>query len=336
MSKIHIGILRGGPSDEHEASLLSGSHFLKSLETENSKSEYSVADIFIDKKGVWYISGAPKKPIDAIQNFDVVVNALHGTYGEDGEVQKILEQSGVPYVGSPQYPSATAFHKVAFKKTLRDLNIKTPFYREMNVSITDDLHKIAKDLFGTFPLPAIVKPQKAGLSIGVSVATSYPTLVDALRNAVLVSKDILVEEYISGSEIVSGFVEGLRGQDTYILIPVAVSTDEKRSSVARSKLWTGHLDTMSRHLGQYNIDVPKNLTDLHKDEIERIIKTVKDHLGMRYYATFDFIVSPRRGVYLIESDTSPHLGETSPIMASLKESGIKAGDFFTHLIQMAR
>ncbi|MEI8061924.1 MAG: hypothetical protein WCG97_01350 [bacterium] len=330
MSKVRIGILRGGPSHEHEVSLLSGAHFLKNVQ---SDPEYSATDIFIDKRGVWHIAGAPKLPIDALQHFDVVVNNLHGNYGEDGEVQKLLELSGVPFVGNSVYPSVTAFNKGIFKRTLSDLGIKTPVYREMNVGITDDLNKIARELFGSFPLPAIIKPQTAGSSMGVSVATNYNSLVSALREAALVSNAILIEEYISGAEIVSGFVEGLRGQDTYILLPVSISSDEKRAHLAQSKLWNGHLDTISRHMGKYNIELPKGLSNEHKKEIEKIIKTVKEHLGMRHYATFDFIVSPKRGVYLIESDTSPHLGENSPLLASLKEGGVKVVDFFKHLIQ---
>ncbi len=203
----------------------------------------------------------------------------------------------------------------------------------MNLSITDDLHKVAKELFGSFPLPAVVKPMSNGGSYGVNVAVDYGSLVNALREAVLISNDILIEEYINGAEIVSGFVEGFRGQETYVLLPVHVSTDEKDKKNSLGKLWTGHLDSMTRHLGNYNIDLHKGLSDSHKKEIEEVVKKVKTHLDMRHYATFDFIVSPRRGVYLIEADTSPHVGEKTPIIASLKEAGVKAGDFFRHVVE---
>lgn len=327
MSKVRIGILHGGPSDEHEASMASGAYFLKNVEDGTG--------IFIDKEGKWYIGGIPKSPIDAVQHFDVIINALHGAYGEDGEASKILEKSGGPYVGNNTYASATTFHKGNFKKTLKDLKIKTPIYKELNLSVTDDFHKIAKELFGTFPLPAVVKPMSNGGSFGVSVATNYETLVRALREAVLISKDILVEEYISGAEILSGFVEGLREQETYVLLPVHITNEEKKENLSRGKLWTGHLDSLSRHLGSYNVELHKGLSDSHKKEIEEVVKKVKDHLGMKNYATFDFIVSPKRGVYLIEVDTNPYLGEKTPIILSLKEAGVKVGDFFKHLVSIA-
>ncbi len=328
MSKVRIGILRGGPSDEHEVSMVSGAYCMKNLE--------GASDIFIDKEGQWYLGGVPKMPIEALQHFDVIVNSLHGKYGEDGEVSKILEQAGVSYIGNPPRASATTFHKGLFKKTLKDLKIKTPIYKELNLSITDDFHKVAKELFGTFPLPAVVKPISNGGSIGVGIATNYETLIRALREAVLISNDILIEEYISGHEIVSGFVEGLRGQETYVLLPVHISTDEKRETLSKNKLWTGYLDSLSRHLGNYSIDLHKGLKDEHKKEIEEVVKKVKEHLGMRHYATFDFIVSPRRGVYLIEVDTSPHVGENTPVISSLKEAGVKVVDFFKHLVDVSK
>ena len=328
MSKVHIGILRGGPSDEHEASMSSGLYFLKNLE--------GSTDIFIDKEGMWHIGGIPKTPIEAVQHFDVIVNALHGKYGEDGTVSKILDQASVPYVGNPVRASATTFHKGLFKKTLKDLKIKTPTYKELNLSVTDDFHKIAKELFGTFPLPAVVKPVSNGGSIGVSVATNYETLIRSLRESAFISPDVLIEEYISGAEIVSGFVEGLRGQDTYVLLPVHISTEEKKQTLSRNKLWTGHLDSLTRHMGNYEVDLDKGLSDSYKKEIEEIVRKVKEHLGMKYYATFDFIVSPRRGVYLIEADTIPHMGDKMPIIASLKEAGVKVGDFFKHLVEKVK
>lgn len=327
MSKVRIGILRGGPSDEHDASMATGAYFLKNLE--------GSSDIFIDREGRWHIAGVSKTPIEAMQHFDVIVNSLHGKYGEDGEVSKILEQSGVPYVGNPARASATTYHKGLFKKTLKDLKVKTPIYKEFNLLITDDLHKVAKELFKSFPLPAVVKPMASSGSYGVGIATNYESLIKSLREAVLISNDILVEEYISGHEIVSGFVEGLRGEETYVLLPVHISTDEKRETLSKNKLWTGHLDAITRNLGSYNIDLHKGLKDEHKKEIEEVVKKVKDYLGMRHYATFDFIVSPRRGVYLIEADTSPHIGEKTPIISSLKEAGVKVEDFFRHLVDRA-
>lgn len=353
MSTIRIGILRGGPSHEHEASILTGQNIAKCLEDDSrgrspDTKKYLTTDIFIDKKGTWHIGGIPKLPIEAIHQFDVIVNALHGSYGEDGTVQKILDVSGVPYVGNSVYSSVTTHHKGVFKKKLKEIGIKTPIFREFNLSVADDLSPIARELFSSFPLPAIVKPQSGGGSIGVGIATNFDSLFDALRGAVQYSNDVIVEEFIPGTEIVSGFVDGLRGEETYILLPVSISTDEKKTSKINSmnvtnstnlksnlKSWIGHLDSVARHMGKYTVEIPHEIKDSHKKEIADIIKKVKSHIGLRHFASFDFILSPRRGLYLIESDSSPQLTEKSPFMTSLKEAGIHGRDFFRHIINTA-
>lgn len=340
MSKIRIGILRGGTSHEHETSLLSGTNLAKIFQDDLTDSgryvkKYLPSDIFVDKNGIWHVGGAPKTPIDALQQHDVIINALHGEYGEDGTVQKILEQSGVPYVGNPVYPSTVTFNKEVFKQTLRNLGIKTPVSVAKKMNVSDNLAEIARELFKTFPLPAIIKPQSGSASVGVSVATNFEGLLKGLQKAITISDEVLIEEYIPGTEIVSGFVEGLGGQDTYILLPVAVTTDEKKQVMLRSKMWTGHLNNEDRYLGRYEIELPRGLTDSHRKEMSNAIKKVKDHLGMRHYATFDFILSPRRGLYLIEADTSPHLAENAPLLTSLREAGVKARDFFKHVVGVA-
>lgn len=340
MSTIRIGILRGGPSHEHEISLRSGLNISKNLNIDSPSGRYDnkkyiASDVFIDKKGQWHIGGIPKSPIDAINNFDVVINALHGSYGEDGSVQKILEVSGIPYVGNNHYASGATFNKSVFKSKIKELGIKTPLYREFNLSVTDDLESVARDLFLNFPLPAIVKPGLGGASIGVGIATSFETLLNSLRNAVQYSNDILVEEFIPGTEIVSGFIDGLRNQDTYILLPMVISNEEKQKSRVNSKNWTGHLDEISRAIGSYSTELSREIGEAHKKQIEEIVKKVKGSLGLRHYATFDFILSPRRGLYLIESDSSPHLHEDSPMLASLKEAGVSARDFFRHIVDVA-
>jgi D-alanine-D-alanine ligase len=339
MSTIRIGILRGGPSHEHEISLKSGLNISKNLNIDSPSSrsdnkKYIASDVFIDKKGQWHIGGIPKSPIDAINNFDVIVNSLHGSYGEDGALQRILEISGIPYVGNNHYASGATFNKSVFKSKIKELGIKTPLYREFNLSVTDDLEAVARELFSNFPLPAIVKPASGGASIGVGVATSFETLLNSLRNAVQYSNQIIVEEFIPGTEIVSGFVDGLRNQDTYILLPVVISNEEKQMSRINSKNWIGHLDDISRVVGSYSAGLSREIGDMHKKQIEEIVKKVKNHLGLRHYATFDFILSPRRGLYLIESDSSPHVHEESPMIVSLKEAGVSARDFFKHIVDV--
>src|SRR5690349_680304 len=113
--KTVVGVLRGGPSSEYEVSLKSGSSVLSSL----SKDSYDVRDIFIDRKGQWHLHGAPVTPEQALRSVDVVFNAMHGEYGEDGQVQRALDALNVPYTGSNALASSLAFDKHKTKEAVK-------------------------------------------------------------------------------------------------------------------------------------------------------------------------------------------------------------------------
>jgi D-alanine-D-alanine ligase len=137
MSKIRVAILRGGPSHEHDASIESGANLLKQMRMglnnglnynrgfsrgTGSRDEYVATDVFIDREGVWHIDGVPKKPVDVVNQFDVLWNALHGQYGEDGRVQNVLDQSMGKYTGSSAYTSAQVFNKKSFRNAISELS----------------------------------------------------------------------------------------------------------------------------------------------------------------------------------------------------------------------
>ena len=101
MAQTVVGIIRGGISGEYDVSLKTGGAVLRHL-----PSHYTPVDILIDKKGVWHRGGIAHAPEKALSHVDVVFNALHGYYGEDGKLQKFLDHLQVPYTGSGAIPSA--------------------------------------------------------------------------------------------------------------------------------------------------------------------------------------------------------------------------------------
>jgi D-alanine-D-alanine ligase len=110
-----VAVLRGGPSEEYSVSMLSGNAVLKALRD----SDYPHKDIVITKKGEWLEEGFVKSPEQALEAVDVVFVALHGSYGEDGQVQRILQRKGIPFTGSRALSSAVAFNKELAKNTMR-------------------------------------------------------------------------------------------------------------------------------------------------------------------------------------------------------------------------
>src|SRR3989338_8264248 len=120
-----VGVLRGGPSNEHEVSLKTGAAVLANLAEER----FIARDIYIDKSGQWHERGRPIQPERTLRQLDVVLIALHGAYGENGEVQRLLERFSVPYAGSDSFGSYLAMHKVMSKVHAKEAGLLTPDFR---------------------------------------------------------------------------------------------------------------------------------------------------------------------------------------------------------------
>ncbi len=113
--KIRIGVLRGGPSEEYEVSLKTGGVILANL-----PDDCEPIDIFISKDGIWHTHGVERAPIQILKTLDMVINGLHGTYGEDGKVQQMLEHFRIPYSGSDSISSAIGMNKILSKEIFKD------------------------------------------------------------------------------------------------------------------------------------------------------------------------------------------------------------------------
>ncbi len=326
MSQIKVGVLRGGPSSEYDVSMKTGKHILGLLKHPDLAKVYSATDILIDKKGVWHVNGVPTEPYDAVKHVDLVFNALHGEYGEDGKVQHLLEAFAIPFTGSRSFTSSIAMNKSMAKEHFKAHGIKTPYHKDLQVGKTDDLEPIAHNLFRNFPMPVVVKPRGLGSSLGVSQASNFEELLKALDHARLFSNDIIVEEYISGKEIISGVIDDFRGVHPYTLMPVEVRHKDPKQKI---------FDWASKYSGDVEYKTPAVLTHSERQQIDDALKTIHQVLGLRHYATADFIVTPKRGVYLLEVNTQPGIHEHAPLVHSLKAAAIHEFEFLKHLLKLA-
>lgn len=319
MSRIRVGVLRGGPSSEYEVSLKSGAAVLKNLKED----EYHSQDIFITKDGIWHYGGVPSKPEHIFKKVDVIFNALHGEYGEDGKVQHLLEIHKVPYTGSDAFSSALGMNKVLSKKVFLQHGIKTPIYKVFKKNDVSD--EVISHLFKTFPIPAVVKPVQAGSSVGVTVARTLRELVQAFDLAFSIGDAVLVEEYISGREATCGVVEHWRNEPLHALIPIEI----------RPKA-SPYFDYNSKYVdGGYEYACPGNFTEDEKRNLEQLAKQAHKVLGLRHYSRSDFILHPRRGIYILEVNTLPGLTETSLVPKSVQAGGSNLPHFLDHLIKLA-
>jgi D-alanine-D-alanine ligase len=312
-----VGVLRGGPSREHEVSLKSGHAVVANL----PRDRFTVRDIYIDKQGQWYERGRTFTPVDILRTVDVVVNALHGEYGEDGQVQRLLEQMGMPYTGSDSYASSLAMHKVLSKDRAKEIGIKTPKHRLVDAS--SDLDTIAYEITRTFHQPVVVKPLKAGSSVGVSIVSGYTGIQKAVSELLASSEQVLIEEYIRGIEATSGVVEGLRGEALYGLPTIEIVPPKNE-----------FFSYDAKYSGKTLEICPGRFSKADSSKLAWSAAAMHKALGLRHYSRSDFIVTPR-DIYYLETNTLPGLTKESLLPKSLSAVGVGFPEFLTHLVDLA-
>lgn len=319
--KIRVGVLRGGPSPEYEVSIATGAQVMESLD----KDIYEPIDIFISRGGAWHLQGFEKTPQKVLGQVDVVWNALHGEYGEDGTVQKVLSQVGIPFTGSGAVGSALGMNKISTKEYYKRHGLRTPAGVAINLSqLTRD--KI-REVFKLVPAPFVVKPVNGGSSVGVHLAHSLPELEEAVIDAFSYSPAVLIEEFIAGKEATCGVVDEWRGNKHHALLPIEIRQRENPDAV---------FDYKSKYSDNIVDEIcPGNFTQEEKDEIEAAAIMAHGVLGLRHYSGSDFRIHPKRGVFIIETNTLPGLTRHSLIPKSLHAAGAKLSDFLHHIISLA-
>ncbi len=318
MQRIKVAVLRGGPGAESEVSMKSGKNVL-----ENLPEKYIPLDVFVDKNKSWFLDGVKISPEKLFKNIDVVFNAMHGEYGEDGKVQQLMDQFGVKYTGSKALASALGMNKVMAKNIFAKDDLKTPVYKVIKKG--ENLKDIDKTIFKTFPMPAIVKPGGSGSSIGVSLVKNLKDIMPAIEKALKYSDVIIVEEFIKGKEATCGVVENFRGQMIYPLFPVEIIKPKDFEFFGYDAKYSGKSSEVC----------PGNFSEKEKKTIQDMAVEVHRILGLRHYSRSDFIVSPKRGVYILEVNTLPGLTKESLLPKSLEAAGCSLSNFLDHVITLA-
>ena len=315
--KIRVGVLRGGPSPEYQVSLNTGKAILANL-----GDEYEPIDILISREGLWHEKGLEKSPSNILKRVDVIINGLHGKYGEDGEVQKLLDDFQIPYTGSLAMPSAIAMNKILTKNIYKNHSLKTPY--AINIPFENLSKSIIEEAYRSVPAPFIVKPVSAGSSMGIYVVSTLPELEEAVIASSQYSHGVLVEEFISGKEATCGMIDDFRDQKYYSLPPIEIKH--------KSDFFDYNTKYSTPTNGGAEEICPGNFTPIEAQTIQDM--TIKAHqvLGLRHYSRSDFIIHPKRGIYILETNTLPGLTETSLIPKALKAVGSNVKEFLSHLL----
>ncbi|HYC34706.1 MAG TPA: D-alanine--D-alanine ligase [Candidatus Paceibacterota bacterium] len=321
-NKIRVAVLRGGPSSEYEVSLKTGDGVLKNL-----PEKYHGIDVMIDKQGVWHVGGLPIKPEKLIERADVAFLALHGEYGEDGTVQRFFETHNFPFTGSKALASALGMNKALSKKVFIQHKIPTAHYRVIEREKVKDVKREAIDIFKTFIQPCVIKPNDKGSSVGVSICETAAEIEAALEKVFAITDKAVLEECIKGKEGTCGVLEHFRHKEVYALPPIEI----------RPKSHQKFFDYESKYSTQEGADeiCPGNFTRAETEAMEKYAIEVHKAIGARHYSRTDFMVHPKRGVFVLEINTLPGLTPTSLIPKEMVAVGSSYSELIDHLLTLA-
>jgi len=313
MKKIKIAILMGGPSSEHEISLKSGMNVYHNL-----PDKYLKIPIVIDKNLFWHIDGkkySQRKAIKLLKEkkIDLVFLTLHGKYGEDGKIQRILNKAKIKFTGSEEKASKIGIDKLKTYSVLKKHKILFPE--------TYTANEFIKKFKYNFPFPIVIKPNDGGSSIGVSILKkdlNKKNFLKALNYAKKYSRKIIVQRYIEGLEVTCG-VLGSRPLEPTLILP------QKRD--------------FFDYFSKYSPNATKEITPapLEKKIIKKIKKTaIKVHkiIGCKHFSRTDMILSNNK-IYVLEINTIPGLTKTSLLPQQAKAKGIDFSLFLDKIIKLA-
>ncbi len=293
--RIKVAVIRGGPSPTYEASLKTGAYVLSLLHEMPDK--FEAQDIFISKDGEWHYGGLVEEAHHTLRRADVVWNALHGTYGEDGQVQRLLESLKIPFTGSGALSASLAMNKDMAKVLYKRHSLLTPESVFMTEEDFNDDQLIR--VFRSYLHPIVVKPADGSHSLGLRFAHSFHELKEAVKETFKHSKKVLVEEFIKGSEANCTVIEKAKGEKLYALMPTG------KRPVEQNK------------------------------RIEEMSKLAHEVLGQRHYSSSDFLITPKGKIYILETNSLPRLSEDSLMHQALKATGWNPRDFAEHCVKLA-
>ncbi|HEV8037292.1 MAG TPA: D-alanine--D-alanine ligase family protein [Bryobacteraceae bacterium] len=189
--KKRVAVIYGGRSGEHEISLRSAQSIINALDPE----KYKVLHYLISKEGKWSPRPIVPEP-NGNPEIDVVFPALHGTFGEDGTLQGLLELAGLPYVGAGVLASSVSMDKEVMKRLAKERGLPVVDYMIFSSSELKD----SEGICSKFEFPVFVKPANLGSSVGISKAHNCVELKSALELAASFDRKIIVERGIEGRE----------------------------------------------------------------------------------------------------------------------------------------
>ena len=293
-----VAVLMGGPGSEREVSLASGRGVVKAL------GERGARVIPVDVTGPDFVIPEP---------VDIAFNIIHGTFGEDGQLQEIMEQRGIPYTGEGIEGSWAAFNKIETKQRFVECGIPTAAFEV-----------IMADAMPSLPLPYVVKAPRQGSTVGIYIVKEEAQAAPAILGAAEYDNPLLIEEYIAGEELTVGIV-GAQALPIIMIKPKEGFYDFKNKYPFLNPQAGGGAEHYCP------APLPGKVTRL----IQEIALAAHGALGLEVYSRVDFILSHAGDPYVLEINTIPGMTETSLLPEAAGVAGIGYGELCERIIELS-
>ena len=281
-----IAVLMGGPGSEREVSLASGRAVLKAL-----------LDLGLEAVAVDVTS----REIQLPPGTDLAFNVIHGTFGEDGSLQEILEAMGVPYTGAGSKSSRLAFDKNLAKAAFVAHGVPTPRAEIIDVS--------NGPVLPSFSAPFVVKPPREGSSVGVHIVHHQADAAAAIADAAKYGNDILIEEFISGKELTVGILNDVPLPIVHIAPPGGVY------DMASKYPWLSGAKG-SEYFCPADLDLETTMA------VQAAALAAHRALGVEIYSRVDVLLDSENRPFVLEANTIPGMTETSLLPKAAAAIGI--------------
>jgi len=300
-----VGVLMGGPSSEREISLKSGQAVHQALA--QSGLEAVAIDIKTDDI-------AENISLLKSSRIDCAFLALHGRFGEDGQIQEILDGLEIPYTGSGAKASRLAMDKVAARRIFQDNGLSVP---ACNV-LEWDTYRQGRRITNNLSLPLVVKPATHGSSIGLSMVDTKKGLEKAVDLAFTFDRRVIIEEYIKGREVTVGILDERP-------LPVVEIVTKRRFFDYEAKYQAG----MTEYI------VPAELDKEVAQKLQATALSAHRFLGCAGCSRADIILNNDNIAYILELNTIPGMTQTSLLPKAARTVGIDFTRLCLGLIELA-
>uniref|UniRef100_A0A7C5U8Q7 D-alanine--D-alanine ligase n=1 Tax=Fervidobacterium nodosum TaxID=2424 RepID=A0A7C5U8Q7_9BACT len=292
-----IAVLLGGISKEREISLRSGKRIAQALR----KMGHNVDEIDVKEDFVYNIR--------ILKQYDAVFNILHGTFGEDGRMQSILDVLGIPYTGSGVEASVLAFDKYLCNLFVERLSKDVLVVPKFLLVQEDKFHEdTISNIISSIGMPCVVKPRNEGSSIGTHVCFTVDEFEKSLKEELKNYGEAIVQEYIKGKEITVSIIDINK-------IPTVLPILELRPKKLFYDYEAKYTDGMTEFI------LPADLDEILSERIKETALDIYKSMGCKHFARVDGIVRDGR-FYFLEVNTLPGMTELSDLPMSAKAYGI--------------